>query len=157
MVASCFWSYIMIYFFIKGGNKMIDHKRIARRNKLVKRLAVNLCTQFIGKIHIKMIKITVSEYNSTNCRYKTSDFSDIIININITQIYGLCKGKLRHYSNRDILLSKYKYKKALLRLAILHELYHSRLRLHKKIYGGKLEEIKADRFSIDRLKVLGIK
>lgn len=139
--------------------------RRVKRDLLVKELVKDLAIKFIGKQAEKLIAVKINEKISTCCYHtkiiKSGKYIHIGVSLNLKQIRDLCKKPYSpYYPNRDNIIKPFKYKKALLRHAILHELYHAKSRLKRKNNDNKkrkFEELQADRFAIDRVKALGFK
>ena len=126
--------------------------QVNRRKKeyqLIKKLYLYLAKKYGNKHFAKLYSFTVSDIDST-CTY----IEKRIINFNPLQIKKLSKtGQFyNYYSKRANILYPYKYRKALYIIAILHEIYHAKQRLYNKEFI-KTEELQADRFAIDRVKL----
>lgn len=135
-------------------------KQVRRRNKLIKKLYVYLANKYINKHLANIVKFKITKKGGTCVSFKINKnnviLNKIYLKFNPLQVKKLANKKYglsEYYQDRNKHFTEFKYIKAFYRIAILHELYHAKRRIYNKIDNhNNIEELQADRFSIDRAK-----
>jgi len=141
-------------------------KRIIKRQYLLKKLFYSIAYDVLNKKVVKAIKLKVSHDAETCCKCSHdgnySRFFDVIVIIGVKQIKKdvIKNGLYAYYEGRHEFIGKYLLNnlKLAYRIAILHELFHAKMRLSNKFRGDKdiFEELQADNFAVSYLKNKGM-
>ena len=136
-------------------------KRLYKRNRLLKKLFRYIARDILSKKIASIVKLKIANFGVSQSitEFDTrNNVKNITIKLVLFDIsYVVKKGVGRQYYNiRPKLCNKYilKNRHNCIRFILYHELYHAKMRLTKgrsKSFS-LLEEIKADRVAIDKVK-----